>query len=476
MQEIKSQRSARGTVFDRGVDAGGNRQYTATNYAGDVFYDNWDARGDGETGWRKVDISLAAVDAGWQVQFAPYVATMPLLSTGNLLFADKRAESGKRKNMQWELEALAVAPVQGVASGREVIYTDAYGPGAHLVYRAQRHGVAKLVRIEPDSAVTGPFVFRAHLPAGWKVVRQGNSGSYELLPTGKKELNTGKRTAFVGNGEETYAAPFMWRSGPDSGILAVTAENVGGNAWEITKRVPVEWTRETVLEMDVTATSTLSSDGYVAHAGVTSYQNCVGGVGTSIDTTATILQNYHRGDGGTNNCQRPFMIFTNSVPAGATITNVKIKARPATVVKLRSGNDNHTIVLTRFLPANYTAPAASDYVYTGGMPSDSGGPSNVISAAAPSAYIEWSTSGATFLNNITKGGYSAWSLRNYTITSVNNTDLYPLINGGSYYSGTAGYVYFESANAGGSYPPVEEIDYTLPTGGIPSGLMLMGVG
>lgn len=291
MIEVKSQRRARGTVFDRGANPDGSRNYTAVNYTGDVFYDNWDARGDGETGWRKVDITLSPLDdgrqqAGWMVQFAPYVATIPLHSDGRLEFCDKRNDAGKRKNMQWELEAMAIAPVQGVASGREVIYTDAYGPGAHLVYRAQRHGIAKLVRIDPTSAVTGPFVFRAHLPAGWKVVRQGDSGSYELLPTGKKELNTGKRTAFVGNGEETYAAPFIWRSGPDSGALAVYAEHIGGNAWEITKRIPVEWTRETVLEMDVTATSTLSSDGYLVHAGVTSYQNCVGGVGTAIDTTA----------------------------------------------------------------------------------------------------------------------------------------------------------------------------------------------
>ena len=476
MIECKDQRRARGTVFFRGKDANGHDQFTETNYAGDVFYDNWDARGDGETGWRRVDITLEPAQSGWSVQFAPYTAVIPATAAQHLQFCDKRNDAGKRKNMAWSIEAVGVSNVQGVQAGREVVYQDAFGAGAHLVYQAQRHGIAKLVRIDPSSTVQGPFIFRAHLPTGWKVVRQGGGTDYELLPTGKKELNTRKRTAFVGNGEETYASPFMWRSGPDSGILAVTAENVGGNTWEITKEIPQEWTRESALEMDVTATSTLSSDGYVVHAGVTSYQNCVGGVGTSIDTTATVLQNYHRGDGGTNNCQRPFMIFTNSVPAGATITNVKIKARPATVVKLRSGNDNHTIVLTRFLPANYAAPAASDYVYTGGMPSDSGGPSNVISTASASAYIEWSTSGATFLNNITNGGYSAWSLRNYTITSVNNTDLYPLINGGSYYSGTAGYVYFESANAGGSYPPVEEIDYTLPTGGIPSGLMIMGVG
>lgn len=474
MIEHKRQRRARGTVFYRGKDENGHDMYTATNYTGDVFYDNWDARGDGETGWRKVDISLAAVDAGWRVQFAPYVATMPLLSTGNLLFADKRAESGKRKNMQWELEALAVAPVQGVASGREVIYTDAYGPGAHLVYRAQRHGIAKLVRIDPTSEVAGPFVFRAHLPAGWKVVRQGESGDYELLPTGKKDLNTNKRTAFVGDDTETYAAPFRWEAGgPEQrGILTVTAEHIGGNVWEITKRIPAQWDRTRYLDMDITAASTLNTDGDQNSATGSTYAAKATSATGSVELTASVMTNYHKGSATTRYCYRNIMIFTNTIPGAATVTQVKIKVRPHAVV---IPGVAHRIALTRYLPADYNSPAAGDYAYTGGMPSDTGFAYNDISAASASAYTEWTTTSATFLNNVNKGAKTGWTLRNFTNTAgADKFDLLYLSALVNPYSGGAVYVDFEASNMGGAYPPVEEIDYTLP----PSGddmAMLLGV-
>ena len=480
MIERKDQRRARGTVFYRGKDENGHDMYTATNYTGDVFYDNWDARGDGETGWRKVDISLAVVDAGWQVQFAPYVATMPQLSTGNLLFADKRAESGKRKNMQWELEALAVAPVQGVASGREVIYTDAYGPGAHLVYRAQRHGVAKLVRIDPDSAVTGPFVFRAHLPAKWKVVRQGEGGEYELLPTGKKELNTGKRTAFVGDGEETYAAPFMWRAGKDplqKGVLTVTAEHIGGNVWEITKTIPQDWSRADAVEMDVTATSTLNSDGQLQHAGAVSYATCVAGSGTAIDSTATVMQCYNKdGGSGTRYCVRPYMVFTNSVPALATISAVRVKLMPKAFVAL-NGRANNVQALAPFAPADPASVVIGDYLYGVGMPNVALQTRNVDGTDVTNAvYLPWEiTNAAHIASYVTKGGYDKWAIRDYSIAGgPSNTDLYYAINGGTIYNSTvAGYVDYEATENAGSNPPVEEIDYTVPAGG--QNLTLLGV-
>lgn len=479
MIEIKSQRSARGTVFSRGSDADGNDMFTATNYAGDVFYDNWDARGDGVTGWRKVDIQLMPDENGWQVMYAPYVAHIPYVA-GSLHFHDKRNVEGVKKSMAWDLEPVGVADVLGVLNGREVVYPNAYGEGCHLVYRAQRHGVAKLVRIEPTSQVTGPFVFRAHLPAGWKVVRQGSGGDYELLPTGKKSLDTNKRTAFVSNAAETYAAPFIWRSGPEqAGTLTVTAEHVGRGVWELVKHVPAEWAREYPIDMDVTATSTLSSDGYLAHAGAVDYSNCASGAGTVIDTTATVMQNYHKGGAsGTRNCQRPFMVFTNSVPPTATITSVTVKVAATALVKLNSGV-NHTIVLTRFLPSNYASPAIADFSYTSGMPSDSSGyPSMVLSVASPSAYYEFTATNAPALANITKGGYSGWALRNYSIcTGPSYVDLYLLVNGGTSYNSTsAGYVYFESANAGGSFPPQESIDYTMPPSGGNQRFMLMGVG
>lgn len=451
--------------------------FTQRNATGDLYYKNHMKLGDGDDSTlRKVDVTPVENEAGWLVQFAPYNAQIPLMSDTMLQFVDVRFDGSNDKQMPINVECVGIGRVKGELIGHDIVYANAYGAGAHLVYQVQRHGVAKFVRIDPDSAVTGPFKFRLYTDSKWSVVRQGKE-EYELLRTSAKVLDSSKRTVFRSAKGETYIAPYRWRSGPDGDALPVTIEYINNGVWEIAKQLPAEWTREYPLDMDVVAASTASSDGYLAHSGAVDYSNCASGAGVSIDTTAVIMQNYHKGGAsGTRNCQRPFMIFANAVPGTATITSVNVKVASTSLTKLNSGV-NHTIMLTRFLPADYASPVISDFGYTTGMPSDTVGyPSNVLSVASPAAYHEFNASNGGAIANITKGGYSGWALRNYSICSgPSYVDLYLLVNGGtSYNSTTAGFVFFESANAGGSFPPVEEITYTAPPSG--GGNMMMGVG
>lgn len=447
--------------------------FAQRNATGDLYYKNHLLLGDGDAETlRKVDVTPAQNDTGWLVQFAPYNAQIPLLSDTMLQYVDVRYDGVNDKQMPINIECVGVGSVKGELIGDEVVYTDAYGPGAHLVYKMLRHGVTKLVRVDPSSEVRGPFVFNLYTDAKWTVERKDGIADYELSKATPKALNSGKKTVFVSDSGETYLRPFSWRSGVrEGGILPVVMEYIADGVWQITKDVPPEWSRESAIDMDVSATSTLSYDGHLECGGGGTYASLISAAAATTHTgaAATMLQ-YNKGSAATRYVDRPYMIFANTVDASATITDCTVSAYCVTRVALSSTPVSPIGALVDFVPTSYTSVAVGDFA-RGTIPPNHIG--NTALAAdqtitAASARYTWTINSPA--TNVAKNTYNGWALREYATTVQGDCDMR-----GTTYAGAAGYAEYNTGEAGSNIP-IETITYTMPVVQESNPFMMMGVG
>lgn len=448
----------------------GDGTYKCVSWPGERHYWNWKGKGDGEVRWRQLDCEPVESPEGWTVQYAPHTITIPRYADTPLQFCDLHSDGENHREIPYTIEPIGVGHVEGIRKEWDIVYTDAYGPGAHLVYRIAAFGVQKLIRVDTDSPATGPFQFDYHLPEGFKVVRRGKDSEYDLQPQ-KKQLDTGKLTVFT-NGQETYLAPFRWWDGPMMHTLSVEIEQVG-SAWRITKSLPTEWTRENVLEMDVSSASTLGKNGQMGWgSGALTYNQLVtanassGASSQYGDGTGTTKQFlvYAKGNAGTKYNVRGYAEFANTVPASATITACDVGVYIETDAGAGARIVEHN-------PDNYAAVDNDDYnSYGGGSdPTVRVQDTNLATAKTNPVGTGAKTFSLSVLTEINKNANTGYAFRTAGASCDTGT--------GGGYAGVAIYLKFStSGNATSSRWPSETITYTLPDGAVPSGLMLMGVG
>lgn len=452
MIEVKANRTERTATYHLGGD-----HYQQKCWSSDIHYDNWDGRGDGEKGWRKCDPIIEPTGDGWRVLYMPYNAAMPRNADGVFHFRDCRSVPGERKDIYYTITPIGAAPVPGVVDGLETVYTDAFGPGADLVYQLRASGVAKLVRIQPSSTVTGPFQFRVALPAGAKVLRTNGKDTYELDKRGPKLADSARKTIIEIDGKATYLYPFHWRSGMDSGVLPVLIAP-DGNDWIFTKEIPASWSRESAIEMDLTTTGTSVTDGCMGQVTGSSYATCrdslIGNTSLLGDASNTV---YGKRGISTAYCYRSVFAWSNTVPTTATVTEITNK------LTFVSGLSVVTSQWVQWVPSDFITPAATDYAAGASYPFKRTAFCDTQIAAISSG-DDTRTLNAAALAAFTKNGTNGYGVMEYT-----SDFLVASYSGGSVNAQVACSEHGTPANR-----PVHTITYTLPTGY--QNMMMMGVG
>ncbi len=347
MNELKHLRSTHTDTLDNGD---GTR--TQRVYSGHQYYDNFDGIGDGEKGLRKIDVHPIETPDGWRVEYAPYRAYVPRYADLTCVFIDAKSPA--------KIE-ITITPTCEHAEGifvpknNEVVYTDAFGPGASLVYVLLATGIRKLVRVSKDSNVAGPFVFAFGTDS--RLYRRGGT-EYELDRRGPKTLDTSKLTALKMGTSETYIMPYQYLGGEFLNHLAVEMRPAGSNTWELVKTIPSEWDKSCDLEMDATVSISPSNGAQLNKNDLAVYIDAVRAP-QSVSATATTGSSgfftFARGSGVTTPCVRTGLIFNNTLIAGDTITAASIEVRCTAVTGAATG------YIVEWAPANYNSITTSDY-------------------------------------------------------------------------------------------------------------------
>lgn len=458
MIEVKANRTERTATYHLGGD-----HYQQKCWSSDIHYDNWDGRGDGEKGWRKCDPIIEPTGDGWRVLYMPYNAAMPRNADGVFHFRDCRSVPGERKDIYYTITPIGAAPVPGVVDGLETVYTDAFGPGADLVYQLRASGVAKLVRIQPSSTVTGPFQFRVALPAGAKVLRTNGKDTYELDKRGPKLADSARKTILEIGGKATYLYPFHWRSGMDAGVLPVLIEP-DGNDWIFAKSIPAEWTREDVLTIDLTASGTTVLDGYMGYSPGASYiaarDQPAANLTAYTSTSDTIAA---KDSSGTPRCFRFVWSVSNTVPADANVSDIDLFVRTNGVT-----NGGVYANWVGWTPSSYTTPATSDYAVD--PPNTGAGKIGSVDYGATTVNgTVGSTDRTVALNAAGKAAFVKNGTNGYACRETTN-DFGMTAFAGALTSTTIFYSEYPTS----AFRPAQTITYTLPTGY--QNMMMMGVG
>jgi hypothetical protein len=149
--ELKDKREYRNEWY---VDERGQRILRA--YAGDRFYDNKLGVGDGERGFRKIDVTLKWDDTreGWAMEFASFQPFIPKYADDWFSYRDLYRE----KDQEIRFRPIA-QHVLGVQEGNRVVFEDAFGLGKDLVIEVTRHAFKKLVRIRNGYKTSVDAVF-----------------------------------------------------------------------------------------------------------------------------------------------------------------------------------------------------------------------------------------------------------------------------------------------------------------------------
>lgn len=456
MIELKHKRSARERHYRLP-----NGQMRAEVGSADINYLNHDGRGDGETGWRKVDINPTETEHGWVQEFCHYRMVAPLTADGVASYSQTWGD-GKIKNRGVTFQAVGALPVQGVRgiidASQAVIYPDAFGEGVDLVYCFYVSGIGKYVRVR--AGYTGAS-YQFKIGTGDKVERIGQN-SYEVLRTGKKTLDTARMTSIGG---DMYLRPITARWGENSQVLPVDIEPVAGG-WVVTKTTPQAWDGSADLYMDLTTTGTLAANAnscvfnsYTTTATPsqsdwdTAHDAASGSVVDSGDPSAMFVTAYWKNNSPyAYRIWRGFQAWSLAIP-GAIITAADIVLNASIVAR---SDDVYAVAGSQ---ASTSTLALSDYSLVG---STSFG-SVAIGASTGNKTITLNASGIAHINvnGTTKFAFLQDSdfEDNRSANSTTGTSEFNAF--GSYESGTA---------------PILNVTYTLPAGGVPSGLMLMGVG
>lgn len=459
MIELKHRRSARERHYQLP-----NGQMRAEVGSADINYLNHDGRGDGETGWRKVDINPVQTESGWVQEFCHYRMVAPLTADGVASYSQTWGD-GKIKNRGVTFQAVGALPVQGVrgmlGAAQAVIYTDAFGDGADLIYCFYVSGIGKYVRVRAGYTGTS-YQFKVGTNAS--VVRMGQN-AYEVQRAGKKTLDTPRMTSIGG---DLYLRPITARWGDNSVALPVEIEPIAGG-WVVTKTTPQAWDGGSDLLMDLTTTGTLAANANscvfysVASASPSdaNWQSCrtatAGSLVDSGDPSSMFITSYYRTSTSVAyRIWRGFLAWSLSIP-GATITAADI------VLNVSAANGTRRIHAVSSTFASTSSLTVEDYDQYG---TTSFGDQPFNNASTGNKTITLNASG---ISHIDAGGTTKFCIISeddllntaYTSLGTSTTSTYNTTIG-SYESGTA---------------PILNITYNPPAaGGVPSGLMLMGVG
>ena len=259
MTELRNKRKRFEKVLDNG-----DGTFTSQVAAGPIHYYNWNNRGDGEGGWREIDlIPVQQQNGSWKVDFHSYSVTIPQLATGSLSYTDLYSDGIVHKNREltidpycYEVTGTYYSDLRGCPA---IVYTDAFGEGSDLIYQIRRTGLSKWVRVRSGFTAQTNYVFDLYVPPNSTIARLGDGG-YVINPNlGPKVLDKNRYTSIVDNGEPSYFSPFVawWDDGQISQTLEVTITPVSNTKWTITKTVPQEWDGLSDLWMDATTTGTL---------------------------------------------------------------------------------------------------------------------------------------------------------------------------------------------------------------------------
>lgn len=412
-----------------------NGQYVQQVWASDVHY---------LTGgkFEVCDPAIRAASRGWKLDTMPYRALFPAYADGVLGFRDVR----KHKDVEYLIANVGVLPVDGIVGLGEVVYPDAYGKGCNLVYRLRASGIAKLVQVMPDSEITGPFQFGIELPERARVKRRNAAkNEYEVLRTGKKRTDTARMTVIELDGQESFINPFTWSCGLAGGVLPLDIEYVKGR-WVFTKSIPKAWDRSAPLEMDLTATGTVVSDGYIGHTGGATYlADTQAATANSIGLADTANVLWGKKGTATRFSYCYVVAWSNTVPATAINVSVDHKV---TVTSLTAG----LAKWCQWMPSNPASPTTSDWALTTKRGIVDWGASEINSGSAGDKIVALN---ATALAALVLGGTNSYCVREAAndFAQVNFTGgtLTPLIG------------YSENATPGNR--PVQTITYTLPASG-----------
>lgn len=537
MLELKELRTADRAEYI--LDNGIRRRVVS---AGDMHYLNHNARGDGGLGWRKIDLKPVQTAEGWTVEYCHYSAKIPAMADGTLEYTQLWGD-GAIKDRTITLGAVGAASIAGVyelIEGRQcIVYPNALGDGADLIYAAYTAGIGKYVRIRAGFA-GGSYTFK--IGTADQVERMG-TGAYIVERTGPKVLDTPRMTAIGG---DLYLRPIMARWDQTAMPIPATIEPVPGG-WHLTKTTPAEWDGTADLWMDTSTTGTLAAaaNSCIFHSQTSSpaqtqanWDTCHDATaGTSVDNgdpSYMYVTSYWKNNATTAyRVWRGWLAFSLSLPAGSIIQSATMRLVLAVATnRVQTATINvsaaswvsgtatittsaahwlsvgDTVTIASSNPAGYngtytvlTVPSTTQY--TVAIVSDPGtyvgsGTSTTIrgivlqqgtqasaTALTTADYDMFSgsawcrkplpsgTTGNVDLS-LNSTGLAAMSISGSTLYCIRDTSDFDDMYAQDSHNGTGFYYHFGTYEIGTA--PTLSVDYVVPGGSIPSGLMLMGVG
>lgn len=445
MIELKSRRSARSTHYQIS-----DTKFACRSWSRDKFYYNWDARGDGEVAWRKIDTTLVPNSDGWSVEYAPIKIQIPKYADGTLLFLNV-ASNGTKNSSHAITSSVAALHVEGVASGNEVIYTDAFGDGSDLIHRVTGTIVSRFVRVRAGK--TPQAEYRISFSAnGLTKMQRGISQKYDLDRRGPKVTDSESYTSIEVGGEQSFIMPFLafTDTAGSARTASVVIDRKSDTEFDIVKTVPNWWDGAADIYIDDSQSVYADYDGDVYYTN-TNWATCRGAATGALATTGTPYMYSASQKSGVNYfIYRCFVSFPNTVSALATIDS-------ATVTMYSYGTTGGP---DKAAPFEWTTPGA----ISNGAYNDFGATQLATEQTWPAtnSACTW-TLNASGLALVPKTGTAYYCFRDYTYDILNVAPV-----------DTDNVAWKTMDTAGTSADPYMTINYTLPSGG--TGLFLLGVG
>lgn len=333
--ELQEKRTLNAKIFNNG-----DGTLTMDAHVGHIHYKNKFGLGDGNTGFRSLDWTLAAKETGgWEFVYHSFQPSLPQFADNWLyfrdVFEDKDQTVGFKavcNHVEGRLVKVDELEIEGLAkmtSVNCVIYDNAFVDGIDLIIYFERSAMKKCVRIRKKEVKVYTFDFELSLPGNATVSRVGDT-KYEVDLATSKDFDTEKTTEIQTDKGITYFRPFRVWDNKKSEVITVSYIVDGGKKI-LRKHIPADFMGASVGDVFTDTTTsyyTGASDTAMYKNTLTSWADTRGAVAADVNQPTGTYGYTETGfrTGSKYLIWRLFLpIDTSLIPGDATISGATLK-------------------------------------------------------------------------------------------------------------------------------------------------------